>query len=91
MKNLLDDKNITLDNPLILALQKGLTKKRDRIDGVLESVIVVCLPIKVQTAEGSWTENGVALSDGTQIVVAEFKGYQKDYKIIKDSVVTFDM
>lgn len=45
-KQKLGDKNITLDNPLILAIQKGLTKKRDRIDSVSESVIVVLLPKK---------------------------------------------
>lgn len=88
----LKDKTITLNDPKILAIERGLSKVRKSIDAAPVSRTIIPLPMKVQTDPSSWTKNGVERRDGTQIILADFKGHCTTYnKKIKDSSVTFDM
>lgn len=87
----LRQKAIMMDNPLILAFQRGLAKKRDSIDAIPQTAFDVLLPIKVQTAVDSWTKTGVARPDGTKVVYADFVGLENEHnKQIKDTSVTFE-
>lgn len=78
-------------HPLVLSVKAGLAEARKKIDLAPESVIKIVLPIKVQTAVDSWEKWGVKRDDGTQIVLATFAGFDKDYvKKASDEAVKFD-
>lgn len=78
-------------HPKLLSLKNGLQKNRTRIDMTPESIIKVNLPMKVQTHVTSWSKSGVKRDDGTQVLLADFTCYVKDYnKKSTDSTVVFE-
>lgn len=78
-KKALIKKDMTLHHPAILALQNGLEKKREKIDESPKSLIRIILPIKVQTGVENYKVSGAARSDGSLVVLGDFKVYVKDY------------
>lgn len=82
---------ISIHHPKVLCVQNGLEKVRSRIDLAPEAFIEVNLPITVQTSTDSWTKSGLKRDDGTQMVMAEFKGCFKNCnKKVDDAKITFD-
>lgn len=83
--------HVTIHHPKILCIKAALQNFTNEIDNVPESEIQVRLPIRVQTTPESWTKRGVSRDDGSQIVIAEFLGYVKDYNTkLYDSSVLFE-
>lgn len=90
-KKQLSNNQISLHHPKLLSLKEGLQNVRSRIDAAPESKIDIRLPIAVQTSPQSWTKTGITSEDGSQIIIAEFRGYINNYsKKIMDSTVTFE-
>lgn len=88
----LQNKSISLQDPQVLAIERGLSKIRSTVDSAPASKIVINLPIKVQTEPSTWTKNGIMRTDGTQLIMADFKGHCKSYnKKVNDANVQFDM
>lgn len=88
----LAQKTVKIHHPSILSLKNGLEKARERIDVAPTSEIRICLPIKVQTGIQNYKISGATRNDGSQIIVANFTGYVKDYnKRMADSSVKFTM
>lgn len=78
---MLAKKELDLYHPRVLCIKNGLEKCRKRNDEAPEAAIKVVFPIKVQTGGESWSMSGVKKADGTQVLMAEFTGYVKDYNI----------
>lgn len=76
-KKALIKKDMTLHHPAILALQNGLEKKREKIDESPKSFIRIIL--QVQTGVENYKVSGAARSDGSLVVLGDFKVYVKDY------------
>lgn len=78
-------------HPMILCYKNGLEQFRKRIDVPPAGLIKVALPVRVQTAIGSWEKWGAKREDGSQVVLASFSCFVKDYvKKVADESVVFD-
>lgn len=78
-KKQLDNQEMNILHPKILCLKNALESVRTRVDSMPEAFMKVKLPIKVQTASDTWSKRGIKREDGTNVVLAEFKGYIKEY------------
>lgn len=91
-KKQLSSKKIYIHHPMVTCLKSSLENVRTRIDAAPEASAVITLPIKVQSTPESWVKWGIMRENGTQVIVATFTGYIKNYnKKISDSTVTFEM
>lgn len=78
-------------HPMILCYQSGLEQVRNKIDAAPEGLIKVVLPVKVQTAIGSWEKWGAKREDGSHVLLAVFSCFVKDYvKKLGDESVVYD-
>lgn len=80
---------ISVDHPKIHALTTHLLDFQITENTNPKGTISVLLPIRVQREVGSWTKKAVKKSDGTRIVLLEFKAYQESL-IIKDADTTIN-
>lgn len=78
-------------HPMILCFKNELAQVRKKIDVAPDGIIKVVLPVQVQTAIGSWEKWGEKREDGSQVVLASFSCFIKDYvKKVADESVVFD-
>lgn len=75
----LDDGEFQEYHPMPTAYKNGLYKVRKRIDLAPNGLIKVFLPIKVQTTASSYKIWGIKRPDGTNIALATFTGFTKEY------------
>ena len=88
-RKMLANKQINIHHPRILCIKNGLEKYRQRRKP--EASIKVTLPKTVQTASDSWSHSGLKRDDGTQVLIADFTGYVKNYNTkLTDTVVQSD-
>lgn len=85
-------KQIDIYHPKVVCLNNALENMRKCSDNAPNASIKVNLPLMVQTSTDTWTKSGLRREDGTQVIIAEFKGYIRNIcEPLTDSTVTFDL
>lgn len=82
---------ISINHPKIHSLTTQLLSSGITEKSLSKGKIIIPLPIKIQREIGTWKKKAVKKSDGTRIVLLEFKGYQENTHIKEaDTTISFD-